>query len=204
MVEHGATILASAQPARREIEAQTSIKRGYLNVLHAREAIVAAMRPRPATWSVADADRAAAAPPDAELDAVGVGDVADGRLDHTACSGILDRHHKCLVVRATGGSMRCPHCGDRDTGSSTRATSTSRRRSAAAASAPACTTRFTTYERVEAARLVVVKRDGTRQEFDRDKLADGPAQGADPPAGAGRRRRARPPTRSRPSCARRA
>jgi transcriptional repressor NrdR len=33
--------------------------------------------------------------------------------------------------------------------------------------------RFTTYERVEAARLVVVKRDGTRQEFDRDKLASG-------------------------------
>jgi transcriptional repressor NrdR len=36
-----------------------------------------------------------------------------------------------------------------------------------------CTTRFTTYERVEAARLVVLKRDGTRQEFDRDKLASG-------------------------------
>jgi transcriptional repressor NrdR len=37
----------------------------------------------------------------------------------------------------------------------------------------ACATRFTTYERIEAARLVVVKRDGTRQEFDRDKLAAG-------------------------------
>ena len=36
-----------------------------------------------------------------------------------------------------------------------------------------CSTRFTTYERVEAARLLVVKRDGTRQEFDRDKLANG-------------------------------
>jgi transcriptional repressor NrdR len=36
-----------------------------------------------------------------------------------------------------------------------------------------CATRFTTYERIEAARLVVVKRDGTRQEFDRDKLAAG-------------------------------
>ena len=33
--------------------------------------------------------------------------------------------------------------------------------------------RFTTYERIEAARLVIVKRDGTRQEFDRDKLAAG-------------------------------
>ena len=36
-----------------------------------------------------------------------------------------------------------------------------------------CGTRFTTYERVEAARLVIVKRDGTRQEFDRDKLVSG-------------------------------
>ncbi len=33
--------------------------------------------------------------------------------------------------------------------------------------------RFTTYERIEAARLIVVKRDGNRQEFDRDKLASG-------------------------------
>jgi transcriptional repressor NrdR len=33
--------------------------------------------------------------------------------------------------------------------------------------------RFTTYERTEAARLIVVKRDGARQEFDRDKLASG-------------------------------
>ena len=37
----------------------------------------------------------------------------------------------------------------------------------------ACSTRFTTYERVEAARLVVVKSDGVRQEFDREKLAVG-------------------------------
>jgi transcriptional repressor NrdR len=41
---------------------------------------------------------------------------------------------------------------------------------------PACGSRFTTYERVEAARLVVVKRDGVRQEFDRDKLASGLAK----------------------------
>jgi len=41
---------------------------------------------------------------------------------------------------------------------------------------PACSARFTTYERVEAARLVVAKRDGTRQEFDRDKLAQGLAK----------------------------
>jgi phage FluMu gp28-like protein len=39
MVEHGCAILNSAKVGGREIEAQTAIKRGYLNVLHAREAI---------------------------------------------------------------------------------------------------------------------------------------------------------------------
>jgi len=39
MVEHGATILAAVRRRGRELEAQTAIKRGYLNLLHAREAI---------------------------------------------------------------------------------------------------------------------------------------------------------------------
>jgi hypothetical protein len=39
MVEHGRSIQASARSGGREVEAQTAIKRGYLNVLHAREAI---------------------------------------------------------------------------------------------------------------------------------------------------------------------
>jgi transcriptional repressor NrdR len=37
----------------------------------------------------------------------------------------------------------------------------------------ACSYRFTTYERPEGARLSVVKRDGSRQEFDRTKLLGG-------------------------------
>ena len=69
--------------------------------------------------------------------------------------------------------MRCPVCGERDTrvvdSRDLDDSATIRRRRECAA----CSTRFTTYERVEAARLVVVKRDGTRQEFDRDKLANG-------------------------------
>lgn len=40
----------------------------------------------------------------------------------------------------------------------------------------ACATRFSTVEQIAAARLVVVKRDGSRQEFERDKLADGLAR----------------------------
>ncbi len=72
--------------------------------------------------------------------------------------------------------MRCPHCGTRDTrvvdSRDLEESTTIRRRR----ECPACSTRFTTYERVEAARLIVLKRDGTRQEFDRDKLADGLAK----------------------------
>ena len=40
MVDHGATILAQVTRRGREMEAQTSIKRGYLNLVHAREAII--------------------------------------------------------------------------------------------------------------------------------------------------------------------
>ena len=39
MVEHGAGIMAQVRRRGRELEAQTAIKRGYLNLLHAREAI---------------------------------------------------------------------------------------------------------------------------------------------------------------------
>jgi hypothetical protein len=54
MVEHGVTILESVRRGGRELEAQTSIKRGYLNLVHAREAIsrhaarAAALQPRDA------------------------------------------------------------------------------------------------------------------------------------------------------------
>lgn len=39
MVEHGCAILGAASVGGRELEAQTAIKRGYLNILHAREAL---------------------------------------------------------------------------------------------------------------------------------------------------------------------
>jgi transcriptional repressor NrdR len=72
--------------------------------------------------------------------------------------------------------MRCPKCGtldgrvidSRDLDDST----TVRRRRECST----CRTRFTTYERVESARLVVLKTNGTREEFDRDKLAAGLAK----------------------------
>ncbi len=69
--------------------------------------------------------------------------------------------------------MRCPQCGERDTrvvdSRDLDESATIRRRR----ECNACAMRFTTYERIEAARLVVIKRDGTRQEFDRDRLVTG-------------------------------
>ena len=38
MVEHGTSIMVNVRRGPRELEAQTSIKRGYLNLIHAREA----------------------------------------------------------------------------------------------------------------------------------------------------------------------
>jgi hypothetical protein len=51
-VEHGCAILAAAGSNHRQLEAETAIKRGYLNLVHAREAIgrhaddLAAARPQ--------------------------------------------------------------------------------------------------------------------------------------------------------------
>ena len=69
--------------------------------------------------------------------------------------------------------MHCPQCESRDSrvvdSRDLDDAATIRRRRECLA----CGTRFTTYERIEAARLVVIKRDGVRQEFDREKLTAG-------------------------------
>lgn len=67
--------------------------------------------------------------------------------------------------------MRCPFCGHDDTqvkdSRPTEDNSAIRRRR----SCPACGSRFTTFERVQLRDLVVVKKNGQRMAFDRDKLA---------------------------------
>ena len=69
--------------------------------------------------------------------------------------------------------MRCPYCGhgeDRVVDSrEVREGSEVRRRRECLA----CQRRFTTYERVEALPALVVKRDGRREPFDREKLLSG-------------------------------
>ena len=168
MVEHGRSIQASARSGGREIEAQTAIKRGYLNILHAREAIAHQAK----LVDRDDGARGGQTIPAAE------------RLTLRAICPIRGCDTRYVVVSwgdttsgsgatAAGARMRCPHCGDRETrvvdSRDLDDSATIRRRRECSA----CATRFTTYERVEAARLVIVKRDGARQEFDREKLASG-------------------------------
>ena len=66
--------------------------------------------------------------------------------------------------------MRCPFCGHDDTqvkdSRPTEENATIRRRRFC----PACGSRFTTFERVQLRELTVVKKDGERTPFDRDKL----------------------------------
>lgn len=69
--------------------------------------------------------------------------------------------------------MRCPYCFDPDSKvvdsrPTDEGTSIRRRRECLS-----CGKRFTTYETVESLPLVVVKKDGSRQSFDRSKLISG-------------------------------
>ena len=65
--------------------------------------------------------------------------------------------------------MRCPYCGDQESkvvdSRHSEDNSIRRRRECIA-----CQRRFTTYEVVESLPIIVVKRDGTRQSFDRNKI----------------------------------
>jgi transcriptional repressor NrdR len=69
--------------------------------------------------------------------------------------------------------MKCPYCGSRETEvvetRDSEDLETIRRRR----NCVKCEKRFTTYERVENVNLVVIKKDGRREQFDRDKLKNG-------------------------------
>ncbi len=69
--------------------------------------------------------------------------------------------------------MKCPYCGEADSKvidsrSVDEGTSIRRRRECLK-----CGRRFTTYETVESMPLIVVKKDGSRQTFDRNKVLAG-------------------------------
>lgn len=69
--------------------------------------------------------------------------------------------------------MKCPYCNNSDTEvvetrDSEDLGTTRRRREC-----NKCTKRFTTYERVENVSLIVIKKDGRKEQFDREKLKHG-------------------------------
>ena len=69
--------------------------------------------------------------------------------------------------------MKCPYCGSAESEVVETRTSedvdTIRRRRECLK----CKKRFTTYERIENVNLVVIKKEGKREQFDRDKLRSG-------------------------------
>lgn len=69
--------------------------------------------------------------------------------------------------------MKCPYCGSTETEvvetRDSEDLETIRRRRACLK----CEKRFTTYERVENINLIVIKKDGKREQFNRDKLKSG-------------------------------
>ncbi len=75
--------------------------------------------------------------------------------------------------------MKCPYCGGRQTEvvetRDSEDLETIRRRRACLT----CQKRFTTYERIENVNLVVIKKDGKREQFNRDKLKSGITRAAE-------------------------
>ena len=66
--------------------------------------------------------------------------------------------------------MRCPFCGNIDTQVKDSRPAEDHVAIRRRRFCPACGGRFTTYERVQLRDLVVVKTNGRREDFDRDKL----------------------------------
>ena len=76
----------------------------------------------------------------------------------------------CVIESVCVDPMRCPKCGEQedkviDSRASKEGATIRRRRECLG-----CEHRFTTYEEIEVEELVVVKRDGHREPFSRDKI----------------------------------
>lgn len=67
--------------------------------------------------------------------------------------------------------MRCPFCGNEDTQVKDSRPSEDSQAIRRRRFCPACNSRFTTFERVQLRELTVVKKNGERRPFDREKLA---------------------------------
>ena len=88
-------------------------------------------------------------------------------------SSVLNRLALDSLDRCQTKDMKCPYCGSKETEvvetRDSEDLETIRRRRECLA----CNKRFTTYERIENINLIVIKKDGKREQFDRDKLKRG-------------------------------
>lgn len=91
------------------------------------------------------------------------------RLPFSYCLWYTQRTIEPIGVRWEEDTMKCPYCGYKESKvvDSRPADDGSIRRRRECLS---CQRRFTTYETVEVVPVVVVKRDGTRQQFERNKV----------------------------------
>lgn len=69
--------------------------------------------------------------------------------------------------------MKCPYCGQRDSSVLESRLSEDEEIIRRRRECNVCEKRFTTYERIEGIDLVVLKKDGTREPFDREKVKKG-------------------------------
>lgn len=80
---------------------------------------------------------------------------------------------KAIKERCQTKDMKCPYCGSKETEvvetRDSEDLETIRRRRECLK----CAKRFTTYERIENVNLIVIKKAGKREQFDRDKLKRG-------------------------------
>ncbi|OGY21141.1 MAG: transcriptional regulator NrdR [Candidatus Chisholmbacteria bacterium RIFCSPLOWO2_01_FULL_49_14] len=69
--------------------------------------------------------------------------------------------------------MKCPYCGHTDSSVLESRLSEDEQSIRRRRECNTCSKRFTTYERVEGIDLVVIKKDGSREEFSREKIKKG-------------------------------
>ena len=88
-------------------------------------------------------------------------------------SSVLRKHQRLIKEQVSKQDMKCPYCGSKETEvvetRDSEDLETIRRRRECIS----CKKRFTTYERIENVNLIVIKKDGKREQFDRDKLKRG-------------------------------
>ena len=79
----------------------------------------------------------------------------------------------CMVKSCSKENMKCPYCNKAETSVIDSREAEDQRTIRRRRSCSSCSKRFTTYERIEGIDLKVIKKDGSKQDFSREKLKRG-------------------------------